>query len=153
MDGVLKSWAVPKGPSHDPGEKRLAMQTEDHPVDYGDFEGIIPEGEYGGGTVLLWDNGTWEPLGDPHKDLRAGRLKFRLHGQKLRGAWMLVRTKGRDARDSERSWLLFKERDDEARPLAEYDVTAARPESVTTGRSLEDIAGDRDRVWRSNRAV
>jgi bifunctional non-homologous end joining protein LigD len=153
MEGVLKSWAVPKGPSLDPSQKRLAMMTEDHPVDYGGFEGIIPEGEYGGGTVLLWDRGQWEPVGDPHTDLRAGRLKFRLHGAKLRGAWMLVRTKGRGPRDDGRSWLLFKERDDEARPASEYDVTAARPESVATGRDLEAIAGDRDRVWRSNRAA
>ena len=153
MEGVLKSWAVPKGPCLDPAQKRLAMMTEDHPVDYGDFEGIIPEGEYGGGTVLLWDQGTWEAIGDPHKDLRAGRLKFKLHGSKLCGGWMLVRTKGRDARDSERSWLLFKERDEEAKPLAEYDITVERPESVTTGRDLETIAGDQDRVWRSNRAV
>jgi bifunctional non-homologous end joining protein LigD len=152
MEGVLKSWAVPKGPSLDPSQKRLAMMTEDHPVDYGGFEGIIPEGEYGGGTVLLWDRGTWEPVGDPHKDLRAGKLKFVLHGEKLEGAWMLVRTKGRDARDEGRSWLLFKERDELARPAAEYDVTAALPESVATDRTLEEIAADRDRVWRSNRA-
>src|SRR5918995_5929853 len=82
MEGVLKSWAVPKGPSFDPADKRLAMQTEDHPVDYGDFEGIIPAGEYGGGTVLLWDQGTWEPIEDPHQGLRKGSLKFDLHGEK-----------------------------------------------------------------------
>src|SRR5260221_4129475 len=87
MEGVLKSWAVPKGPCLDPSQKRLAMQTEDHPVDYGGFEGIIPEGEYGGGTLLLWDRGTWEPLGDPHTDLGKGRLKFRLAGQTLQAAW------------------------------------------------------------------
>src|SRR4051794_12344734 len=92
LDGVLKSWAVPKGPSLDPAVKRLAMEVEDHPVDYGSFEGVIPEGEYGGGTVLLWDRGEWEPIGDPHEGLRTGKLKFRLHGEKLRGAWMLVRT-------------------------------------------------------------
>jgi bifunctional non-homologous end joining protein LigD len=151
MEGVLKSWAVPKGPSLDPAQKRLAMMTEDHPVEYGSFEGIIPQGEYGGGTVLLWDNGTWEPLEDPHRGLREGRLKFTLEGHKLRGAWMLVRTKGRQARDDGRSWLLIKERDGEVRPIAEYDVTQARPESVTTGRDLDAIAGQKDRVWRSNR--
>src|SRR3954453_6828790 len=87
MEGVLKSWAVPKGPSLDPADKRLAMMTEDHPIDYGDFEGIIPEGQYGGGTVLLWDRGTWEPLEDPHQGLRKGALKFRLDGKKLKGKW------------------------------------------------------------------
>src|SRR5438270_1638105 len=91
LDGVLKSWAVPKGPSLDPTIKRLAMQVEDHPVEYGSFEGIIPQGEYGGGTVLLWDRGDWEPVGDAHEGYRQGRLKFRLNGQKLRGRWMLVR--------------------------------------------------------------
>ena len=101
MEGVLKSWAVPKGPSLDPADKRLAMMTEDHPVDYGDFEGIIPAGQYGGGTVLLWDRGTWEPLEDPHQGLRKGALKFRLDGEKLRGGWTLVKIKGRDARDDE----------------------------------------------------
>src|SRR5205823_1093338 len=123
MEGVLKSWAVPKGPSLNPKDKRLAMMTEDHPVEYGDFEGIIPEGQYGGGTVLLWDRGTWEPIGDPHEGFEKGRLKFKLHGEKLHGNWMLVRTK-RDAMASvfERGkpqWLLFKERDDAARPVEE----------------------------------
>jgi bifunctional non-homologous end joining protein LigD len=151
MEGVLKSWAVPKGPSFDPADKRLAMQTEDHPVEYGDFEGIIPEGEYGGGTVVLWDRGTWEPIGDPHQGLRAGALKFRLEGVKLQGRWTLVKIKGRDARDDAKSWLLIKERDDLARPSAQYDVTSARPESVLTGRTLEVVAADRDRVWHSNR--
>src|SRR5205085_3710008 len=105
MEGVLKSWAVPKGPSLDPADKRLAMQTEDHPVDYGGFEGIIPEGQYGGGTVLLWDQGTWEPLENPHEGLRKGALKFRLDGVKLKGKWTLVKIKGRDPRDDAKSWL------------------------------------------------
>src|SRR5687767_3651082 len=95
-DGVLKSWAVPKGPSLDPRERRLAMQTEDHPIDYGGFEGIIPEGQYGGGTVMVWDRGTWEPEGDPGAGLRRGALKFSLNGRKLRGRWALVRMKPRE---------------------------------------------------------
>src|SRR5437667_4439476 len=147
MEGVLKSWAVPKEPSPDPTDKRLAMMTEDHPVEYGAFEGIIPKGQYGGGTGLLWDRGTWEPIEDPHAGLRKGNLKFRLHGQKLTGGFALVKIKGRDARDSEKTWLLIKEKDDFVRPG--YDVTEARPESVTTGRSMEQIAVDRDRVWDS----
>jgi bifunctional non-homologous end joining protein LigD len=149
MEGVLRSWAVPKGPSYDPADKRLAMHTEDHPLEYGDFEGVIPEGQYGGGTVLLWDKGTWEPLEDPHKGYRAGKLKFRLRGEKLDGAWALVKIRGRDAREDEKSWLLIKEKDETARPAAEYDVTEERPESVATGRDLETIAAERDAVWES----
>src|ERR1700761_6514589 len=95
LDGVLKSWAVPKGPSLDPDVKRLAMQVEDHPLEYGGFEGIIPQGEYGGGTVMLWDRGTWEPVDDPQGGYRKGSLKFALHGEKLKGGWMLVRKGGR----------------------------------------------------------
>ena len=147
MEGVLKSWAVPKGPSLDPKDKRLAMMTEDHPVEYGGFEGIIPKGQYGGGTVLLWDRGTWEPIEDPHAGLRKGNLKFRLSGEKLQGGFALVKIKGRDARDSEKTWLLIKEKDEFVRPG--YDITEARPESVTTGRTLDEIAADRDRVWDS----
>jgi len=149
MEGVLKSWAVPKGPSYDPAEKRLAMHTEDHPLDYGDFEGVIPEGQYGGGTVLLWDRGTWTPLEDPHKGYRAGKLKFRLDGEKLRGGWTLVKIRGRDARDDEKSWLLIKEKDEFARPASEFSITDERPESVATGRDLDQIAADRDNVWES----
>src|SRR5215469_4808406 len=110
LDGVLKSWAVPKGPSLDPADKRLAMHVEDHPLDYGTFEGIIPQGEYGGGTVLLWDRGSWEPVGDPHEGYRAGNLKFTLKGDKLRGGWALVRIRGaRRGDESGKSWLLIKE--------------------------------------------
>jgi bifunctional non-homologous end joining protein LigD len=150
MDGVLKSWAVPKGPSLDPAVKRLAMQVEDHPVEYGDFEGIIPEGEYGGGTVMLWDRGTWEPIGDTAEGYRKGRLKFRLQGEKLRGGWMLVRTGGHAPERDERHWLLFKERDEEARPMGRGDVLEELPLSVRTGRDLNAIAADRDWVWNSN---
>ena len=149
MEGVLKSWAVPKGPSYDPADKRLAMHTEDHPLDYGDFEGIIPEGQYGGGTVLLWDRGTWTPLEDPHKGYRAGKLKFRLDGEKLHGGWTLVKIRGRDTRDDEKSWLLIKETDETARPAAKFNVTEEMPLSVATGRDLETIATERDAVWES----
>ena len=153
MEGVLKSWAVPKGPSLDPADKRLAMMTEDHPIDYGDFEGIIPEGQYGGGTVVLWDQGTWEPLENPHEGLRKGALKFRLDGKKLEGKWTLVRIKGKDPREEGKTWLLIKERDDFVRSSKVYSITEDRPESVTTGRTLEQIAADRDRVWNSNRGM
>jgi bifunctional non-homologous end joining protein LigD len=95
LDGVLKSWALPKGPSLDPAEKRLAVHVEDHPVEYGSFEGTIPEGEYGGGTVMLWDRGRWEPQGDPHEGYAKGDLKFRLHGEKLKGSWVLARMKAK----------------------------------------------------------
>jgi bifunctional non-homologous end joining protein LigD len=152
LEGVLKSWAVPKGPSYDPADKRLAMQTEDHPLDYGDFEGIIPEGEYGGGTVVLWDRGTWEPVGNPHEGFHKGSLKFVVHGEKLKGRWTLVKIKGRDSRDAEKSWLLIKERDEYARPASQYSVVDERPESVATGRTLEQIAAARDKVWHSNRS-
>src|SRR5215813_14434719 len=97
LDGVLKSWAVTRGPSYDPADKRLAVHVEDHPLDYGGFEGTIPKGQYGGGTVMLWDTGTWEPLGEPQRLYRAGRMKFRLNGQKLRGEWNLVRMGGTSA--------------------------------------------------------
>jgi bifunctional non-homologous end joining protein LigD len=158
LDGVLKSWSVPKGPSLDPKVKRLAMQTEDHPLEYGGFEGIIPAGEYGGGTVLLWDTGTWEPQGNPHQEFAAGNFKFILKGEKLHGKWALIRIGGRGpaaargrGQGDDRAWLLIKERDEEARPEAEVDIAAARPESVASQRSLEEIAGDRSRVWHSDR--
>jgi bifunctional non-homologous end joining protein LigD len=151
LNGVLKSWAVPKGPSLDPSVKRLAMHVEDHPVEYGSFEGIIPQGEYGGGTVMLWDHGTWEPIGDPHEGYRSGKLKFKLAGEKLRGAWMLVRIKGKSPSDKDqKQWLLFKERDEDAKPASKGDVLEELPLSVSTGRSLDDIAADRDWVWGSN---
>jgi len=126
LEGVLKSWAVPKGPSLDPADKRLAMQTEDHPLDYGDFEGVIPEKQYGAGEVLLWDKGVWVPEDpDPIAALRKGRLHFRLDGKKLHGSWILTRTRGNEDRPS---WLLIKRTDEQAKPG--YDITAERPESV-----------------------
>src|SRR5436189_4692865 len=105
LDGVLKSWALPKGPSLDPATKRLAMQVEDHPLQYGGFEGIIPQGEYGGGTVMVWDKGLWEPIGNPAQGFREGHLKFILHGEKLKGGWMLVRRGGRRGEAGERHWF------------------------------------------------
>jgi bifunctional non-homologous end joining protein LigD len=151
LDGTLKSWAVPKGPSLDPADKRLAMQTEDHPVDYADFEGVIPEGEYGGGSVVVWDHGTWQPVDDPRAGMKKGRLAFTLDGEKLHGRWSLVQIRGRAARDAGKSWLLIKGRDDFARSPDDPPLTETRPESVTTGRGVEDVARDQDRVWRSNR--
>jgi bifunctional non-homologous end joining protein LigD len=154
LGGVLKSWSVPKGPSLDTRVKRLAVHVEDHPLAYAEFEGIIPKGEYGGGTVLLWDRGTWEPLGDPHQAYAAGNLKFHLKGEKLQGGFALVKLRGRGAprdKDQERAWLLIKERDAHVVPEENGDVTEARPESVTTGRTLEEIAADRSAVWHSNR--
>jgi len=133
-DGVLKSWAVPKGPSADPSVKRLAMAVEDHPLDYASFEGVIPEDEYGGGTVMVWDEGTWEPeVGAVGPALKKGELKFRLRGAKLKGSWVLVRT-GR-----ERSWLLIKHRD---RYASKADLGRSRPLSVLTKRTLAEIAED-----------
>lgn len=152
LDGVLLSWSVPKGPSLDPTVKRLAMHTEDHPLDYGDFEGIIPKGQYGGGTVLLWDRGTWTPIDNPRKGYYSGKLKFTMHGEKLKGGFTLVKTRGAGDRDDDRSWLLIKENDAEARRTEEYNLTEARPESVATGRQMEAIAAAQDRVWHSNRA-
>jgi bifunctional non-homologous end joining protein LigD len=153
LDGVLKSWAVPKGPSLDPGEKRLAVHVEDHPLDYGKFEGVIPEGEYGGGTVLLWDRGTWTPIDpDPEAAYRKGSLKFALDGEKLHGRWALVRMGGKAARERRENWLLIKERDDEAAPNSGDAVVADQPLSVASGRSLDAIASDRDWVWHSNRS-
>lgn len=151
LAGVLLSWAVPKGPSLDPDEKRLAVHVEDHPLDYGTFEGIIPKGQYGGGTVLLWDRGTWEPEGDPAAGYKKGHLKFHLHGEKLKGGWNLVRIGGRKGDDND-NWLLIKEKDDEARPGSGDAVVEERPESVSTGRSMDEIAADSDNVWQSNHA-
>jgi len=152
LDGVLKSWAVPKGPSLDPGEKRLAVHVEDHPLEYGAFEGVIPEGEYGGGTVLLWDRGVWVPLNpDPEEAYRKGSLKFTLEGEKLHGNWALVRMGGKAAKERHENWLLIKERDEEAVPQSDDAVVADNPLSVASGRSMDAIAADRDWVWHSNR--
>jgi bifunctional non-homologous end joining protein LigD len=136
LDGSLKSWAVPKGPSLDPADKRMAVHVEDHPIDYGRFEGTIPKGQYGAGKVIVWDNGTWEPVGDAHAGYRDGKLKFRLHGKKLNGGWTLVRMHGR-AGERQEPWLLIKERDDAARPASEYSVVDAAPASVLSDMTIE----------------
>src|SRR5437879_1418037 len=150
LDGVLESWAVAKGPSLEPGEKRLAVHVEDHPLDYGGFEGVIPEGQYGGGTVLLWDRGSWTPEGDdPAEAYRKGALKFRLDGKKLHGHWALVRMGGKAANERHENWLLIKERDPVAAPGSGDALVADNPLSVATGRSMEAIAAERDRVWDS----
>ena len=135
LDGTLKSWAVPKGPSLDPADKRMAVHVEDHPIDYGRFEGEIPKGQYGGGSVIVWDNGTWEPLGDPQAGYAAGKLKFQLHGKKLSGGWTLVRMHGR-GNERQEPWLLIKERDDAARPVRRSTAwsTPSPAASCRTGR-------------------
>jgi bifunctional non-homologous end joining protein LigD len=148
LGGVLLSWSVPKGPSLVPGERRLAVRTEDHPISYADFEGIIPQGQYGGGTVVVWDRGSWEPDGDPDEGVRRGRLTFTLHGEKLHGRWHLVRTRLDDGKHE--SWLLFKGKDEHA--SEDGEIVDRRPESVITGRTLADVASAADRVWHSNRA-
>ena len=143
LGGVLLSWAVPKGPSLDPADKHLAVHVEDHPLDYAGFEGTIPAGEYGAGSVIVWDSGTWEPVGDAEEGLARGDLKFTLHGQKLQGLWVLVRLKPRPGEKRE-NWLLIKERDEFARRRAEYDLLAERPESVVSGLRVDEVgvAGD-----------
>lgn len=141
MDGVLKSWAVAKGPSLHSGEKRLAVHVEDHPLEYGDFEGTIPKGEYGGGTVILWDTGTWESLGGCSQGLSKGQLDFELHGQKLQGRWHLVRMRGKP-RERRENWLLIKGGDEYAREDGGPDILDERPESVATGRLIEQVAGE-----------
>lgn len=141
LEGTLKSWAIPKGPSLDPSEKRLAVHVEDHPLAYRTFEGSIPKGQYGGGDVIVWDRGTWEPQGDPRAGYEAGKLEFILKGDKLSGAWNLIRTRSRRSSDKEQ-WLLIKSRDDSAVDHERYDVVGERPESVLTGNLLP---GDRDK--------
>ncbi|HEV7464194.1 MAG TPA: DNA polymerase ligase N-terminal domain-containing protein [Methyloceanibacter sp.] len=149
-DGVLKSWAVTRGPSLDPHEKRLAVRTEDHPLEYGGFEGVIPKGEYGGGPVMIWDRGTWEPIGDPDEGLAKGDLKFRLHGDRLNGDFVLVRMKQDRTGGKRENWLLIKKRDDYAgdgsEPTEEFDT------SVKSGRSMDQILTGDSAIWTSNKA-
>jgi bifunctional non-homologous end joining protein LigD len=152
LDGVLKSWAVPKGPSIDPGEKRLAMRTEDHPLDYGTFEGIIPAGEYGGGTVMLWDKGRWipQPGKDPSKTIEEGHLHFTLEGERMKGEWVLFRLNPRPGERGE-PWMLKKVSDEYADPENGNELVGEGTTSVTTGRTMAEIAAGED-VWRSNRS-
>jgi bifunctional non-homologous end joining protein LigD len=154
FDGVMKSWAVPKGPSLDPTVKRLAMEVEDHPIEYNAFEGTIPQGEYGGGTVMLWDRGTYSYGGtDPdaleglRRGYQKGDFKFVLNGKRLKGSWALVRM--RRNQPGKPQWLLIKHRDEHAVPGS--DVAAEYVTSVDTGRTMEEIAQGKSRVWRSNR--
>ncbi len=151
FDGVLLSWAVPKGPSLDPAQKPLAVRTEDHPLEYAAFEGVIPEDAYGGGTVMLWDRGVWEPLGDPREGLANGDFKFRLHAAKLAGDWALVRMSGKKSDDG-RNWLLIKKQDASARSVRDYNVLAEAPLSVASGRSMDEIAAAPEAVWRPDGA-
>jgi bifunctional non-homologous end joining protein LigD len=151
LHGVLKSWAVTKGPSYVPGDKRLAVQVEDHPMEYGGFEGTIPKGQYGGGTVMLWDEGTWEPLGDADEALAKGNLKFILHGKKLQGKWVLVRMGGKAAKEAKPNWLLIKEHDEYEQAAKDEPIVEKEPNSVLTNRDMEAIAREGDHVWQSNR--
>jgi bifunctional non-homologous end joining protein LigD len=151
LDGVMKSWAVTRGPSLVPGEKRLAIHVEDHPIEYNTFEGTIPKGQYGGGTVMIWDRGHWYPEGDPHKDYEKGHLTFVLDGEKLKGRWHLVRMRTRSSSRQD-PWLLIKADDEAARNASDPDVLEEKPLSVVSGRSIEEIAEGRGgkRVWLSS---
>jgi bifunctional non-homologous end joining protein LigD len=152
LHGVLKSWAVTKGPSYVPGDKRLAVQVEDHPMEYGGFEGTIPKGQYGGGTVMLWDEGTWEPLGDADESL--GQRQSQVHSsraQKLQGKWVLVRMGGKAANEAKPNWLLIKEHDEYEQTAQDEPIVEKAPNSVLTQRDIDAIARDGDHVWQSNR--
>src|SRR4029077_13281831 len=150
LDGVMKSWAVTRGPSLVPGEKRLAVQVEDHPIAYNKFEGTIPKGEYGGGTVMIWDRGHWQPENDPHKGLAKGHLAFTLEGEKLHGGWHLVRMRRRPGEKHD-NWLLIKQDDEAGRSSGDKDILEEKPLSVASGRSMEQIAKGSRKVWHSNR--
>ena len=152
-EGVLKSWAIPRGPSMDPGDKRLAVRTEDHPLEYGKFEGSIPKGQYGGGTVMLWDEGTWEPIEDPDEGFKEGKLKFFVHGQRLQGGFALVRLRSDTGRkQGKENWLLIKEKDEFARPGEGGDLIESQLTSVRTEREMEEISQG-EAEWHSNESV
>jgi bifunctional non-homologous end joining protein LigD len=152
LDGVMKSWAVTRGPSLVPGDKRLAVQVEDHPIAYNKFEGTIPEGEYGGGTVMIWDRGRWQPEGDPHKGLAKGHLSFTLDGEKLGGGWHLVRMHRR-AGEKRDNWLLIKQHGEAERSARDKDILEEEPLSVVTGRTMDEIANGPKKEWRSNKST
>jgi bifunctional non-homologous end joining protein LigD len=153
MDGVLKSWAIPRGPSMDPGDKRLAVRTEDHPIEYGTFEGTIPKGQYGGGTVMLWDEGSWEPIEDPREGFKEGKLKFMVHGKRLQGGFALVRLRSDTGRkQGKENWLLIKEKDEFARPGEGGDLIDSQLTSVRTEREMEEISQGQAE-WHSNEPV
>lgn len=149
MEGVLKSWAIPKGPSYNPSDRRLAMMTEDHPYDYASFEGVIPAGNYGGGNVIIWDNGTWELTepDDPVQGIKSGKLAFRMYGKKMFGEWALVKIKGRPGSKGN-EWLLLKHRDEFAN--ADVDVTEVAPRSIISDMTIDEIGASK-RTWQSNR--
>ncbi|MGB8037196.1 MAG: DNA polymerase ligase N-terminal domain-containing protein, partial [Pseudolabrys sp.] len=151
LDGVMKSWAVTRGPSLVPGEKRLAVQVEDHPIAYNKFEGTIPQGEYGGGTVMIWDRGHWQPEDDPHKGLAKGHLAFTLAGEKLSGGWHLVRMHRR-AGEKRDNWLLIKQHDEAERSARDTDILEEKPLSAVTGRTMDEITNGPKKEWRSNRS-
>lgn len=153
LNGVLKSWAVPKGPSLDPNVKRLAVAVEDHPLDYGHFEGVIPKDQYGGGTVMLWDTGQWYPKDDAVKAYKKGDLTFELKGKKLKGLWKLIRIRTKDDKDTKKNWLLMKLNDKYAKPLSDYDITVKKPKSVISKRDISEIASDYDQVWDSAKGL
>jgi bifunctional non-homologous end joining protein LigD len=153
LDGVLKSWAVTKGPSFYPGDKRLAVQVEDHPWEYAGFEGTIPKGQYGGGTVMVWDEGEWIPHGDAEQGLIDGELKFELYGKKLKGNWVLVRMHGPAGGSNKTNWLLIKERDKFARESSAPAIIDEAPNSAVSGRTMDEIAESSDRVWNSARGT
>lgn len=152
LDGVMLSWAVTRGPSLVPGEKRLAIHVEDHPIEYNKFEGIIPKGQYGGGTVMVWDRGSWTPDHDPHKGMKKGHLDFELHGEKLQGHWHLVRMRKRPGERQE-PWLLIKATDEFARKKTDPDILEEMADSAASGRTMDEIAAQKKKVWHSNRAA
>src|SRR4029078_7314321 len=147
LDGVMLSWAVTRGPSLVPGEKRLAIHVEDHPIEYNTFEGTIPKGEYGGGTVMIWDRGNWTPEHDPHKVMKQGHIDLRPDGEKLKGRWHLVRMRKRPGEKQE-PWLLIKSEDEYARGARDKDIQEEQPNSRVSGRTMDEIAGGK-RVWHS----
>jgi bifunctional non-homologous end joining protein LigD len=157
LNGVYKSWAVTKTPSLDPAVKRLAVEVEDHPIEYGTFEGTIPEGQYGGGTVQLWDRGTWtSQTGDPESDIKRGSLKIAMDGERMQGKWALIRMRDREestGRQVRHNWLLIKEIDDEAKRGKAGDALTKEVTSVKTGRTLDQIAAKSTKIWNSNRST